>query len=87
MKTKICSRCKNEKPLSEFYTSDSHSDGYQPVCKECCKKRGKNRNGSTGNYKSDIENFSDQQLIDELRKRGCTVNATKKVIRYEEISL
>jgi len=33
MKTKICSRCKLEKPIEEFYFSTR--DGHQNVCKEC----------------------------------------------------
>lgn len=35
--TKICSRCKQEKPLSEFYTSANTKDGYRPQCIECSK--------------------------------------------------
>lgn len=39
MQTKICCRCKQEKAVSEFY---KHSrDGYQPMCKLCCKARSK----------------------------------------------
>ena len=35
--TKVCSRCRQEKPLSEFYTSNTTKDGYRPQCKECSK--------------------------------------------------
>ena len=35
--TKICSRCREEKPLSEFYTSTVTKDGYRPQCKACSK--------------------------------------------------
>jgi hypothetical protein len=38
--TKICSRCKEEKPLSEFYTSTVTKDGYRPQCKACSKLSG-----------------------------------------------
>lgn len=34
--TKVCCRCKIEKPLTEFYRSD---DKYMSICKECDKLR------------------------------------------------
>lgn len=33
---KICSHCKQIKPLSEFYKNKSAKDGYQTYCKICC---------------------------------------------------
>jgi len=33
MKTKVCSNCKKEKPVSDFYTSKR--DGYRSRCKVC----------------------------------------------------
>ena len=38
--TKICSRCREEKPLSEFYTSTVTKDGYRSQCKACSKLSG-----------------------------------------------
>ena len=35
MKTKICSKCKEEKEVCEFYTDKSKIDGYYSSCKEC----------------------------------------------------
>jgi len=32
---KICSKCKEIKPASEFYKMSSQSDGLNPSCKEC----------------------------------------------------
>lgn len=34
-KTKICSKCKKEKPLSEFHKDPRGKDGYRSTCKEC----------------------------------------------------
>jgi hypothetical protein len=35
---KICSKCKIEKELSEFYKDLTHTDGYSSLCKKCrCK--------------------------------------------------
>ena len=36
--TKICSKCKRELPLSNFYKSKNSKDGYQNQCKECSAK-------------------------------------------------
>jgi len=38
MKTKICSRCKVEKPLDDFSISRSRKDGRNHSCRECHNK-------------------------------------------------
>ena len=35
MQTKICSKCKTEKKICEFYTDKTKIDGYYTSCKEC----------------------------------------------------
>ena len=34
---KVCRKCKEEKPLTEFYANKSSSDGRQSYCKACSK--------------------------------------------------
>jgi len=46
MKTKVCSRCGKEKPLSDFAKNRSRSDGYAHYCKECDRKRNSNYRSS-----------------------------------------
>ena len=41
--TKKCSRCGNEKPISEFYESKRSADGRLSWCKECCAIENKKR--------------------------------------------
>lgn len=39
--TKVCSKCKEEKDVSEFYKDKKYKDGLYCWCKECNKKRSK----------------------------------------------
>ena len=48
MKTKICSKCKKEKPFSEFYRQNDRKSGYRSACKECCDKQ---RKGNLDKYR------------------------------------
>lgn len=41
MKNKRCSKCKEEKLLSEFHKNKAQNDGYNNYCKECDKIRQK----------------------------------------------
>lgn len=54
MNTKICSSCKNEKPLSEFYNQSDRKNGYS-YCKKChntyCMERWKCRKEDAIKYK------------------------------------
>lgn len=38
MQTKVCTKCKKEKPLTEFSSSNPTSDGYNSWCKGCVNK-------------------------------------------------
>jgi hypothetical protein len=40
--TKLCSKCKQEKPVSQFYKSKTSKDGYTYWCKEDMNKNRKN---------------------------------------------
>lgn len=48
MKLKRCSKCRIEKPTSSFHKSKSRKDGFNPWCKECKKKRQKERREEEG---------------------------------------
>lgn len=41
--TKTCTKCKQEKPLTEYQRDKSKKDGYYSSCKACCSLDGKAR--------------------------------------------
>lgn len=43
MKTKVCSKCGQEKSVEEFYAHSTAKDGLQPYCKYCQKEVAQNR--------------------------------------------
>ena len=45
MQTKICTKCKEEKPISEFVKNKKGKYGVRSVCKNCTKKIMKKYNG------------------------------------------
>lgn len=42
-KTKVCSRCKNEKPVSDFLKNDKYSSGYVSWCRPCKSSTSNNK--------------------------------------------
>lgn len=59
--TKVCFKCKKEKPLSEFYKHKAMGDGYLGKCKECTK------NDVKVKY---VENIQNNDYIEKERARG-----------------
>ncbi len=52
MKTKICFKCHQIKPLSEFYKHSKTADGHVNKCKECNKK------DVSLNYRKNIQHYT-----------------------------
>ena len=68
--TKVCSKCKVEKPFDDFSRHKSRKDGRQPHCKECYKKY----------------NEENSERKKELHKRWCQENADKIIKYCQENS-
>lgn len=61
MTTKVCFKCGEEKPLSEFYKHPKMADGHLNKCKECTKK------DAGKNYE---RNSQDEGWMEKERARG-----------------
>lgn len=59
--TKVCTKCNQEKPLSQFYADKKAKDGHFNECKECVKKRTRER------Y---YLNIQDESFVERERERG-----------------
>lgn len=55
-KSKICSICRKNKPLDNFYKESRRADGHGYLCKPCCKEYLGNR------YRANPEHFKKIQL-------------------------
>ena len=62
MKTKVCTKCKTEKSIEDFFKDKQKSTGYRPDCKVCsikistaCAKRNREQvNFNNLKYKSGL---------------------------------
>lgn len=69
--TKVCTRCKRELPLSEFYKDKHTKDGYLCWCKACSKEYQKARyNGSEEVRKKYAKYSRERSTFGRERKRG-----------------
>ena len=76
IKTKKCSRCNRELPVTEFHKNSRTKDGLLSVCKSC-------RSATRLNEGQDprLASFTPRQLMIELRARGYdgTLTFTKTI--------
>jgi hypothetical protein len=57
MGTKICTKCKVEKPLNDYYKHKNGKDGLNPVCKPCWKEETKSFEKNNPRYEYRKERY------------------------------
>ncbi len=69
--SKICSRCKDEKAVEEFYLKDSATGKRQAHCKECNKTAGYSRKAylKDSSKAKALSKARNQKLLEENRKQ------------------
>jgi NAD-dependent SIR2 family protein deacetylase len=75
METKRCSRCGEEKPITEFNKQSDHKDKLSSHCKACEAKRALNRIDVVKNV--DMEHFKGN--------RECYLAKARKLMRGEVV--
>jgi hypothetical protein len=70
MTTKVCNRCKTEKPITDFYKNKARPDGHNYSCKKCqLQLNAKTKRESTAEWQRRNKN---RQFIDRYKTYcGC----------------
>lgn len=69
MKTKMCSKCKIEKNIKEFYKDSQKPDGFYPSCKKCKTINVKKyQNEKYIKFEKIIIMTSQENILNELQK-------------------
>lgn len=81
-KLKLCTKCKHEKPITEFYTNYLYKDGYMNICKECTKQYARDKRSTQGkNYwRQYYQNKKNKQQQQQLEKRQI-LNDTQQILQ------
>lgn len=76
METKICTKCKSEKPISDFRKDQYSTKGYHPHCRQCYnesqRKYRRNNKEGVNNYAKNYYNENSERIhtMRKLRKNG-----------------
>jgi hypothetical protein len=68
MSTKICTKCKTEKPLEEFHVAKRYKDSRAQKCKECRKKQDAERYLNNKDVINEKNNKRQKKNIDHSRE-------------------
>lgn len=87
---KVCSKCGEVKPITDFYKDKKASDGHQSWCKRCVsidnaqrarKAKAEKRTAKAEQTQMVVvrETLTDKQMVDLLREHGWTVTCTRTI--------
>lgn len=71
--TKVCNKCGQEKPITEFQKSKTCSDGHVGQCNACINERVRARRMKSvtpPDENNPLSAYQPRELIAELRRRG-----------------
>jgi hypothetical protein len=74
-----CSKCKQEKPTTEYYADPKAKRGFQYQCKSCCKVT--RNNYCERNYERYYQNQTDSRNKFQGRMKECFFNARSRAKR------
>lgn len=76
IKTKVCSRCGMELPLTEFPKNANSYDGHLGVCKKCQRERMRDyrqnlaKKARLYDERGGLKDYTPRELMLELKRRG-----------------
>lgn len=74
--TKVCSTCRNELPIGEFYKNKTTKDGLGYCCKKCVQKRSRDYAKSEEGRRRRKEYYSLEYVKEKRRKRDNKIRNT-----------
>jgi len=74
---KVCSKCGEEKPITDFYKNKNCKDGYRNVCKTCCKEK-------QNQYRNDNRDTILEKKKEYYYDNRDTILEKKKIEYYED---
>jgi hypothetical protein len=87
METKVCSKCGEEKPVSEFFKNKQSKSGLYPSCKKCkmsTTKKWKNSNRDHVNSWNKDWSDKNRDKVRECNRRWYKANSEKVIERTEK---
>lgn len=79
---KTCTKCKKDKPPTEYYKDERHKDGLHSACKECHKKAIKKSRQNKESISDAVDDLYDYSYYRELCKSlNITTSVTKDNIK------
>ena len=80
MEKKICSKCKVEKDVCEFYTNPKNKLEYRGSCKTCMKQTQKNYSKNNRDKRNSIQKIwreNNIEKVNDYRKKYYEINPEK----------
>lgn len=74
---KACSKCKDEKPLTEYYLFNRSKDGHQHICKQCMKVAYNKCRTEKREHYHKVQKTREQQNYDRLMEWKATQQCIK----------
>ena len=85
MKTKKCSKCKQEKPLSEYHKKTGRKDGLKSSCKDCCREYAKlwwaESGGENGHWRKYYQENKERILDKQKQWRSENPDKSRRATR------
>jgi hypothetical protein len=78
--TKVCTKCGEEKELSEFSKCKRHKSGILNMCKKCCNEKNKKWRGSNPEKAKQQNNYYKKhpELVKEYKRKWIENNPEKR---------